>query len=351
MKISETFILLVVVTLGIEACHHGKGGGGSSRTIYGRRRRNVDMISSVIPTIRRSSSMYDINLELSDFFTKCLLRKTGKVFQSWRSVIDFVLRDTKWFSATDQQYCPEDSDINSKSTFCWQNRLGRLLKLGSNILPKAKQCVSEYVRWKKTSSPFLIRRKRRVVTTSNYRSPNQCLRINTVEYNRCLKTDLITPSNLRRYPSLKYWDGESVAKFILSHASECRITSRYTAGKMKYSEICPKVSKTVCPSTKYNNLVRRASPLYKVPLSCTRSLSKPKYTWGRWKISSCSRTCGFGVTRSTRQCRNSSGRVVSSRYCKGAASRTGRCIRGSCFDWDISQIRLIGQTDALVWTP
>lgn len=91
-------------------CHHRKQTYPPDTYPEGntRRRRGVgEVIYTIYPitTPPSVSVVVDADSELSNFFTKCLQEKTGSVFRSWKSVVDFVIRDMRWYSSTEEQYC------------------------------------------------------------------------------------------------------------------------------------------------------------------------------------------------------------------------------------------------------
>lgn len=93
------------------ACHHWKQDYSADTYPEGSGRRKRGVAGDIIYTIYPSTTPtvpdpVDVDTELSDYFTKCLQQKTGRLFRSWKSVVDFVIRDMRWYSSTEEQYCP-----------------------------------------------------------------------------------------------------------------------------------------------------------------------------------------------------------------------------------------------------
>nr|XP_039267313.1 uncharacterized protein LOC120342514 isoform X1 [Styela clava] len=140
----RSYYILLIPLLGfflqptVHACHnvlHVKPKSGLD--ISGRRKRHVGPHPH--PHSNHSSEK-DADPELSLFFSGCMFKKTGPMFESWPSVIDFILRDLYWFEASDIAYCGGYKD----TARCWQRRLNFLLKFESSLMTPGKECIEEY---------------------------------------------------------------------------------------------------------------------------------------------------------------------------------------------------------------
>nr|XP_039267301.1 neurogenic locus notch homolog protein 3-like isoform X3 [Styela clava] len=285
MWFQKTLLLVCFVFMGVEACRmpskdyppdafpeHGDQGDQDGDS-QGRKKRHV------------VTNPHDVDHVLSDFFTTCLFDKTGSVFSSWRAVVDFVLRDTRWYSASDEQFCKRNYD-REIPVECWQNRFEKLVALDSKLLPKAKECMQEYA-WSKETP---IRGKRGLASPGGPRTTlkiDVCLGISTKEYGSCVEDNLLTRKNIAMYGSLKEYNQKSIDDFVSDHYSECRITSRYNrfTGNV-YMEDCPihylnpsfnTAPRTpTCLSTTFKEIVRTSSPLFAATKTCIQKYSNDK---------------------------------------------------------------------------
>nr|XP_039253081.1 prolow-density lipoprotein receptor-related protein 1-like isoform X2 [Styela clava] len=227
--------------------------------------------NSLLDSRKQISADNDVDQELSNFFSSCMFQKTGSVFPSWISVVDFVLRDTRWFSASDEQFCKEKMSGEINSVECWQHRMDRLVRNGSELLSPAKDCVAEYL----FEYDFVNGRAK--FTTPSTTGIEYCLDGTEEEYNQCVFNKLLTTSNKKKYSSLRDYHQGSVEQFVKNHISNCRIKNAQILGSHVYTEDCTihsSENSRLCISTVFQEIVKASSPLYEATTKCIVQLSQ-----------------------------------------------------------------------------
>lgn len=307
----------ILVNFAVEACHNAQHTAPTpGMDISGRKRRNVGCVKCTA----------DVDERLSLFFTGCMERKHPGEFSSWRSVVDFVIRDTNWYHATNNDFCSGRKD----STKCWQRRVQYMLQYGSILVNGTKECIGEFDRsvkdeygadfeayfvkyydmydydlsdgeFKRTErsiADYEVNKSVAIVQTDVATEIAQsCPLYDTFSYVRCLQADfsVLEESLLSEYPSLQYVNVASNNQFVQRHFSSCRITTQEIGGQVMYQENCPVTSSATatvgmqyahadiprihsCLIFTYIEIVNKFSPTYSIYSTCEQQVGDKRST-------------------------------------------------------------------------
>nr|XP_039267712.1 uncharacterized protein LOC120342798 [Styela clava] len=180
------------------------------------------------------------------FFTICMQEKLGAV-KSWKYIVDYVVWDDLWFTATDEFYCKD------KDESCWIEQANHFLLPTSSYLIPLKECINEYA-----ANPLNTTRPCEKVGTEVFRpkifqkftTMSSCP-ISRTQYVVCLTSAALSmtrtisskPGDEVIAPKYNFID---LSAFLTNHRSNCRIT--YYRSKT-YVTTCAK--KNAPTSTKF----------------------------------------------------------------------------------------------------
>ncbi|XP_076804722.1 cubilin-like [Clavelina lepadiformis] len=77
--------------------------------------------------------------EMRPYFIKCLAKEARNTYKSWKSIVDFVVLETRWFAETEDVTCAKAANLNNKK--CWRSAVRKMLRPNSALIPHLLHCM------------------------------------------------------------------------------------------------------------------------------------------------------------------------------------------------------------------
>ncbi|XP_039252381.1 uncharacterized protein LOC120329695 [Styela clava] len=220
----------------------------------------------------------EVDTKLAAFFDDCLRRPASGIFESLRSVVDSVIRDSVWYKEVEDDVCSGNRDVAE----CWIYTLPFLMDTASTLYQPTAQCICDWAGtcWEPPKHP----QKRSTLysykdtrDTPPPRKPKQKpLSTSLKQFSQCV--DKNAKPFVRQYPSLRRISGKSISIFLRDHFTFCRSIPDFPYDQrnlfvlLYIDRVCPKSG----PKSRwrsdtiglYKEYSRRDGPLVRIVQQC-----------------------------------------------------------------------------------
>nr|XP_039251454.1 A disintegrin and metalloproteinase with thrombospondin motifs adt-2-like isoform X1 [Styela clava] len=318
MRIITSIAFLVVLT----ALH---GVGEACQSSGARKKRNVP----------------ELDFQLADFFGKCqqLNRANFGIIPSLQSVVDSVIRDSKWYNAVKNIICFGDNDEAS----CWIGALPLLLNADSVFRQSTAKCICQ---WDSDGCWSPPGKKKRSID-SDLMDEKHLRMKRQAQSNFLLCVDRNVRLFRGQYRSLQRFDAKSISIFLQDHYSYCRTIPNIPRKHLcqldllYIDSLCPKSG----PNSNWRKdqinvfkaYARQNSPLGRAVAKCPEGDGGTGANWGTWRQNRpCGATCGLSLRNEKRSCMLN-GQTVPSSFCEGSDKRNSVCFLPPCPPKDLTR--------------